>query len=239
MNFILGMIVRNEAPMLKKTLSVLDVSQFAEMHAVDAGSNDGTVIELAKKGFTVCYREWDNHFAAARNYLLEKIRNHFDDGWLLMLDADEAMFHISIDALKKDLERTDRNVICLQRVNLFGEKAELHDMISADAGDFQPRCIRIDSSVHFRNALHEWPYESNQRCHTFPNLSLIFHYSLCKPAPEIALRWENYERIAKGEPLLMEAPQCTHDDLRNRYESEGRLRLSPVNFDHPLKDLYK
>lgn len=66
---------------------------------VDSGSTDATV-ELAKEsGAEVIYREWDNDFAAQRNFALKYI----DTYWTLYLDADER--------LDKDLISAIRNVI--------------------------------------------------------------------------------------------------------------------------------
>ena len=54
---------------------------------VDSGSTDKTV-EIAKaNGAKVIYREWNNDFAAQRNFALE----HVDTEWVLYLDADERM----------------------------------------------------------------------------------------------------------------------------------------------------
>ena len=58
-----------------------------EIVVVDSGSTDRTV-ELAKKnGARVVFREWDNDFAAQRNFALTKT----DADWVLYLDADERM----------------------------------------------------------------------------------------------------------------------------------------------------
>ena len=54
---------------------------------VDSGSTDGTV-DIAKNcGAEVVFREWDNHFAAQRNFALEYVKTK----WVLYLDADERM----------------------------------------------------------------------------------------------------------------------------------------------------
>lgn len=58
-----------------------------EVIIVDAGSTDGTV-EIAKNlGAKVAYREWDNDFAAQRNFGLTQTTAQ----WVLYLDADERL----------------------------------------------------------------------------------------------------------------------------------------------------
>ena len=68
-----------------------------EVLVVDSGSTDRTV-ELAKKnGARVVFREWDNDFAAQRNFALTKT----DADWVLYLDADERMNDQLLAAVKK------------------------------------------------------------------------------------------------------------------------------------------
>ena len=58
-----------------------------EVLVVDSGSTDRTV-ELAKKnGARVVFREWDNDFAAQRNFALTQTAAD----WVLYLDADERL----------------------------------------------------------------------------------------------------------------------------------------------------
>ena len=71
-----------------------------EIVVVDSGSTDRTV-ELAKKnGARVVFREWDNDFAAQRNFALTKT----DADWVLYLDADERMNDQLLAAVKKVLD---------------------------------------------------------------------------------------------------------------------------------------
>lgn len=68
-----------------------------EVLVVDSGSTDRTV-ELAKKnGARVVFREWDNDFAAQRNFALTQT----DADWVLYLDADERMNDELLAAVKK------------------------------------------------------------------------------------------------------------------------------------------
>lgn len=68
-----------------------------EIVVVDSGSTDKTV-ELAKKnGARVVFREWDNDFAAQRNFALTQT----EADWVLYLDADERMNDQLLAAVNK------------------------------------------------------------------------------------------------------------------------------------------
>ncbi len=54
---------------------------------VDSGSTDHTVPLAREAGADVVYRDWDNDFAAQRNFALQQAAGD----WILYLDADERM----------------------------------------------------------------------------------------------------------------------------------------------------
>src|SRR3990172_8112519 len=80
----LCMIVRDEAAMLPAFLESARGS-WDELLAVDTGSTDATPELLTAAGATVLHRPWDDDFAAARNFGLERASGD----WVLVLDADE------------------------------------------------------------------------------------------------------------------------------------------------------
>ena len=87
--------------------AIQNVRQCAdEVLVVDSGSTDRTV-ELAKKnGARVVFREWDNDFAAQRNFALTKM----DADWVLYLDADERMNDELVRAVKKIISANPSDV---------------------------------------------------------------------------------------------------------------------------------
>lgn len=58
-----------------------------EVLVVDSGSTDRTVELAQKNGARVVFREWDNDFAAQRNFVLTQTAAD----WVLYLDADERL----------------------------------------------------------------------------------------------------------------------------------------------------
>ena len=95
-----------------------------EVLVVDSGSTDRTV-ELAKKnGARVVFREWDNDFAAQRNFALTQT----EADWVLYLDADERMNDELVRAVKKIISANPSDVgrkkqFSMQRKSVaFGKK---------------------------------------------------------------------------------------------------------------------
>jgi glycosyltransferase involved in cell wall biosynthesis len=89
MKIALGIIVKNEAKILKKTLPTY-AHLFAHKYAIDYGSTDKTVEILKKHDFKVAYKNWTNDFSEARNNLITWLEQQGMDA-VVMLDADEAI----------------------------------------------------------------------------------------------------------------------------------------------------
>ena len=64
---------------------------------VDSGSNDNTVAIAESCGAKVVYRQWDNDFAAQRNFAINMVKTD----WILYLDADERLSASTIQEIKK------------------------------------------------------------------------------------------------------------------------------------------
>ena len=91
-----------------------------EVIIIDSGSTDKT-IEIAKKaGAKVCYREWDNDFAAQRNFALK----HTEAEWVFYLDADERMSEEMIADIQRivNSERMSLQYKMLRRTMAFGKE---------------------------------------------------------------------------------------------------------------------
>jgi glycosyltransferase involved in cell wall biosynthesis len=92
----LSMIVKNEERYLADCLSsVKDVVD--EIVIADTGSIDKTIEIAENYGAKVFHYKWNNDFAAARNFALEKSTGE----WILYLDADERLTESSISEVKK------------------------------------------------------------------------------------------------------------------------------------------
>ena len=95
-----------------------------EVLVVDSGSTDRTVELAQKNGARVVFREWDNDFAAQRNFALSQT----DADWVLYLDADERMNDELVRTVKKIISDNPSDVgrkkqFSMQRKSVaFGKK---------------------------------------------------------------------------------------------------------------------
>jgi glycosyltransferase involved in cell wall biosynthesis len=222
------MIVRDEAEMLARTLPV-QAGIFQRRLALDTGSTDSTVAALLFKSFSVAHYQWTNDYSAARNYLLAAASDM--PGWLLQLDADEAMFPCDIIALDRLCATVTEDVIALPRINL----ADAGRLVCTDnAPDWQARCVRLGSSARWELPVHEVIKAAQYQAGGLP----IYHYGFCKSPRSCWLRSHNYERIAAGEPTLTAAPDWVSNDYDAwLLEMQKRHTFESFYGMHPLKGL--
>ncbi len=117
----LVMIVKNESRSLAKCLSRAQ-KLVDGIYITDTGSTDDT-IEIAKRyGSHVSAFEWNNDFAAARNYALAQS----PCDWNLVLDADEYLISGTREDLQEFMESGDR----LGAVRLHNSYREANGEIS-------------------------------------------------------------------------------------------------------------
>lgn len=208
MKFALGMIVKNERPILEKTLNH-KAFWFDTRIAVDFMSNDYTNELLGLSyGFFVQRQEWVNNFATARNILIQLAEEAGAD-FLFMLDADEAMLKEDIDKLKLIAEKHD--VLAVPRYEFIQDFNHYDPTVYPD---YQCRFFRLNKGYHFKNRLHEmlhdaegkpvfsWEgfYKEVNDCH-------IYHYSKILDRKKTVLKYINYDRLAKKQPPLEALPE--------------------------------
>lgn len=143
----LSMIVKNEEKHLRGCLeSVKDI--IGEIVIVDTGSNDAT-LEIAKEHQAEIYHfPWNDDFAAARNFALEKSKGE----WILYLDADERLSISSKTELKKLVEE-----------NAAGKGKRAYQCSIKNIDDFNSRPSTMlytrlfpnDPKIRFEGAIHE------------------------------------------------------------------------------------
>lgn len=83
-NLSLAMIVKDEEDCIKRCLDSV-INLVDEIIIVDTGSTDKTVEICQSCNAQVFSYQWNNDFAAARNFGLDKVTRD----WILWLDADE------------------------------------------------------------------------------------------------------------------------------------------------------
>jgi glycosyltransferase involved in cell wall biosynthesis len=145
-NLGIAVIVKNGGATLGKALaSVSDLSN--QIIVVDTGSEDDSVSIATRFGAEVHFFEWSNDFAAARNFVLGKMRTE----WILSLDADE---ELAADTKIEDLILDDKvGGVRLQILNtLDGGKSVYSHKYT--------RLFRNDSRIRYTGKIHEQINES-------------------------------------------------------------------------------
>lgn len=143
----LAMIVKDEERCLKRCLdSVRDL--VAEIVIVDTGSIDRTIEICRSYGAKVYSYPWNNNFAAARNFGLNKVKGD----WILWLDADEEVVREGREQLSDSSLFEDYDALSVPLINFYGEQVNYDDFVQIA----QPRIFRNHQGFQFENKIHEW-----------------------------------------------------------------------------------
>lgn len=121
-----------------------------EIIVIDSGSTDATC-ELARaNGAKVVFREWDNDFAAQRNFGLQQTAAD----WVLYLDADERLNAELIAAIKQVIRenKPDKQYSFIRKSVAFGTEFNYGVLLPDQVARLFPR-----EDVTWVNKVHERP----------------------------------------------------------------------------------
>lgn len=164
---------------------------------------------------------WKHNYATARNELIEEVKNLSAAAWLLMLDADEAMFPDDLLSLSRWVESCTVDAVYLPRINFV---RDTKTWLPGNYPDYQTRLIRLGSDVHYVNAVHECSAGSKPRAMAPYH---IYHYGLCRPPEQVFERWRIYAALdGKAAPAQMPADFDAYTGLG---------RQEPFTGEHPLQ----
>jgi glycosyltransferase involved in cell wall biosynthesis len=110
-----------------------------EQILVDTGSTDETVVIAAAAGVKVYHYEWENNFAAAKNFAIEKATGD----WIVFLDADETF--------TPDTVGNVRQVIAREHPRLQDVDAIMCPIINIDTDQNNMEISRFVNLRMFRN----------------------------------------------------------------------------------------
>ncbi len=162
-------IAKNEEKNIAASIASLGV-QVAEIIVVDTGSTDNTVAVAERLGARVYRYEWQDNFAAARNFALSKATGD----WVILLDADESFTQATAGNISRAVaEAADADGLLVQLVNYDKDKQEIMDYF------YQLRLVKNQSGIHYEGAIHEelvWPKGSRPNIKRLPpELLEIYH----------------------------------------------------------------
>jgi glycosyltransferase involved in cell wall biosynthesis len=146
-----NIIVKNESKHIRKCLeSVSDVCQ--QIVVIDTGSKDTTNTIATQCGADLYFYEWQNDFAAARNFGIK----HCYCDWILSIDADEQLVTktIDIDWLIRTLENSSIGGISVTLNNFLDSNLQ-----TAKQHHFT-RIFRKHHNINFTGKIHEQISES-------------------------------------------------------------------------------
>jgi hypothetical protein len=188
----LGMLARSDPdsePLLPRILSIV------------SDSFDGVEI-LRDEGKRI------THYGAQRNRLIELAERKGYD-WVFMLDSDECMFPEDIAKVRL-LMTPDRRLIILPRYE-FVKDFDHYD--PRGYPDYQGRVFRLGVGYRYRHSVHEGLYrrfavmsEMRLRHGYFSDETPIYHYGRVRSPEELALKFHNYDLIARGKTPVDTVP---------------------------------
>lgn len=219
MKLALAMIVKHEAFYLSVILPRIRDS-FDEIVVTDARSTDYTIDILECLGAKVSRMKWKG-YSQARNATLERVTAD----WVVMMDADEAMFPRDLLEIRKIIEQEKPTAIVVPKHEFSGD----HEHHSPQwYPDLKKRIFNAKLGYRYHGNLHEvltLPNGVKEVERKVPEIHM-YHYGQAKPPEVVWLRHENYRRMEAGEPLLETVP--------DGFVAPTRMGV-PFLGDHPLK----
>lgn len=218
----LAMIVKDEENCIKRCLDSV-INLVDEIVIVDTGSTDNTIEICRSYNAQVFPYLWNNNFAEARNFGLDKVTRD----WVLWLDADEEVAQENRNQLNNQALFDDYDALSVPLINFFGEKVNYDEVVQIA----QPRFFRNYMGFRFENKIHEWlnlssAYEQNRV--GFLDLK-IYHYGYMNS------QVENKRKFSRNVGLLLRELEeeknhvWTHYYLAAEYYRNNEFNKS---FDH-------
>ena len=142
-------IVKNEEKNIARWLA--GIGEIAdEKIVVDTGSTDRTVEIARQAGVEIYNYEWQDDFAAAKNYALDQATGQ----WILFLDADEYFEPETQRQIRQYLEKIQGNSRIAGLVTAYyNVDTDQHNKLLSR--DYQMRIFRHEKKLRYEGAVHE------------------------------------------------------------------------------------
>ncbi|CUH96255.1 hypothetical protein P22_2345 [Propionispora sp. 2/2-37] len=152
-------IAKNEEENIVRCLqSVKEIVE--EMIVVDTGSTDDTVEIAREMGAKIFHYTWQNDFAAARNFALDKVKGD----WIIFLDADEYILPSKIKNVRPFVENIHASLnvqsITCRMDNLEGVDGQVR------TSNPTVRIFRNLQSIRYEGRIHESIFNSGKPVQT-------------------------------------------------------------------------
>ncbi len=194
-------ITKNERERLKKCLKALR-GQDVEIVVVDTGSTDGTKEMVSDHTDRIFDFVWQDDFSLARNFAASKASHDM----IMMLDSDEYVEEMNLNALAKAAEGHTGMVGRIRRINLLdrdGEQQEISEYISRI---YDRRYYHYEGRIHEQVVPIGAAAEENSKEHrAYQTGVVVRHDGYCGSEAELKAKVERnitlleWEMEEKGE----------------------------------------
>ena len=146
-------IVKNEAEALKRSLKGIK-GQVDEIVVVDTGSTDDTILVAKEAGAIIHTFAWQDDFALARNFALDKLTGD----WVVFLDADEYFTEETAGNLRTLIKAQgkDTNLLLVRRQDIAADGQLMMSL-------YVPRIFRLRPDLRYAGAIHEELRQAGQQ----------------------------------------------------------------------------
>lgn len=203
-----GMMLKNESFMLRRNLPKIP-HIFSEYIFIDTGSTDDSkeiILKNIPEAIILEDTATDINDGRWRNLIIKKAEEVGCD-WILMLDADEAMFKKDYDIIFEYIEEEKYTIFSLPRLEFVQDE---NHYIVEPFPDIQKRIFKLNMGYYYYPWVHCTVYLSGevQKGQLLPQCS-IFHYGGIKNHRERWLYYYNINRQRDGLSLVTEYPSDT------------------------------
>lgn len=211
----LCMIVKNEEKNIERCLnSVKGIVD--EIIIVDTGSTDNTVDLCKKYNAKIFYYQWNNDFAAARNYSLDQATGD----WVLVLDADEELCpNITKNKIKSFMINSDIDIcfnILIKNISQFSDS-------DYDIKNYMTRMFNKTTSNRYSGKVHE--HIKNPTIYLSEEDIYIIHHGYKD------LEFNEKKQNERNLPILKEIMDDQTQSIRDRITAKFYIALSKLDTD--------
>ncbi len=208
-------IVRDSEDVLETSLQSI-VNDVDEIVVVDTGSTDRTVEIASKYGASIYEYPWQDDFAAARNFALEKAQGE----WILFLDADEYVIAKTTTKLKQIISKygAGKETLLVKIINIDTEQQD--NILDAF---FAPRIFKNNARLYYTGKIHEQLLREGKET---PDAGIVpememFLYHTGYSSAQMRVKAERNLKLLLEEIKTIEKPEPLYTYLAEVYEALG------------------
>lgn len=240
-------IVKNEQDHIEKCLeSIIPLSN--DIIIADTGSTDNTINVIKKFNCRLFQYQWNDSFADARNFTIEK--SEFP--WIFIIDADEVLDTENISIIKEEIRSDTECGFIVGTRNYVNDKNTPYFICNSNASSFEKGCgyfisnkirlFRNIPEIRFHYPIHELvmpSFEKNNFQYS-KSIAFVHHYGYLKDIEILDKKNKLYLQLCKKKcyehkndfkAWFEYAAECSaQNDIENAFSAFKRsAELNPEN----------